>query len=508
MSDHNQPKGFNPANKTTTPESEHEANSDQTSTPETPEVTQNYVEKGKVVDDDKKSIADRYDNSGAARPTYSYGGIAGALEALSKYSGKDAEEDAPFGLDTSVTPKLIGVSRVSDKLADWHQHVSYQGKNIGPRLPALRSTGGNVTGRSAVDLYRRKTERGGELTYALPHTGITITVKPVPESAFIDAEYSITHQATRIGTSTTGMLLNPRSGAFSEVLINLALDHIVDANIERGDTSLRNALLDCIDPLDYGPLIWGVLATKYTNGHPWIMRCFNTDAGCEYQRDTTLNIGRMLWYDKSRLDEEQLRVLSNAGKRLTTEDIQKYRDSLPTADSQIYTDNYGVKYVFGSTNLSDFINSSKRWISEIEEAYNKSITSYTTPNEREGYLTRQISTRRTLKYLHFVSKVIIPVDEGDEIEVSEREDIRDILLELGNDHIQAIEFEYAVQAYINDVTIGIVGYPTYICPDCGHDPADYEDGDRFRTIVPIAADRLLFTLAQQRNMVTHEMGNV
>jgi len=458
----------------------------------------NYLETSPVVED--KEIR----GSQASWPRFSFmnNNIDVALEELSGMSSDNPKTEA-FNF---YTPHATYLERANSDDAEWCQHIKHNDRVIGPVKPRLRSTGGHVTGRAAIELIRRNSGNGGSLTYQLPHTGITITMEPAKESRFIDLEFSLQHQATQVGMSTTGLLLNARSGVFSEALIRFALEHITSTNYATGADELVETLLDIIDPLDYGALIWGVMATKFANGHPWEFHCVSKT--CDHRRTAMINFARMLWIDKAALTEKQLNLLANNQTSITNDLLKQYQEEFKTPDSNTVTLNDGAVIAFGRSSLRHYITCAKRWVDDIERTYTKSMTNYTTQARRSEFLDGQVQARRMLKFEHIVKEIRIPGEiDGEFIIIDDAETIREALIEYSTLSENFSIFEEGADRYINDSTIAIVGYSSQKCQACNHVPSS-SNGGRHRSIVPIAIDRLLFMLVQQRNLIMSEMANV
>ncbi|AQT28166.1 hypothetical protein pVa21_225 [Vibrio phage pVa-21] len=403
------------------------------------------------------------------------------------------------------TPKVLFTNQMDDESRDWVQHIKHDERIIGTQRPRMRATGGHVSGRAAIELIRRNGGNGGTLTFPLIHTGIHVTMEPANEKQFIDLEFSLQHQATQVGLSTTGLLLNARSGVFSEAMVRFALEHIVSTNYPCGADEIVDTLVEIIDPLDYSTLVWGVLATKFANGHPWEFKCTSNE--CNEAHTAMLNFARMLWIDKSSLTEKQLNILAGNQKSITDDLLEQYRSEFKSPASKEIKLADDTVIVFGRTSLANYIQTAKRWVDEIERSYTNALSSYTSPKRREQYLDGQIQARRMLKYEHLVSEIRIPGDMEDEyIIIDDRETIRDALIEFSSIDANYAVFEDGANSFIEESTVAVVGYPTQKCKACGYD-GTAEHG-RHRSIVPISVDRVLFTLVQQRNLVMLEMANV
>lgn len=427
----------------------------------------------------------------------------GFTQAATDLNGINKDEDERFAAMQWHYPRALLSDKSAEEGSQWVQHIEHGGKLIGPQAPRLRSNGGNLKGRAALEALRRNSAIGGTLTFELFRTGIVVTMEPAKESRFIDLEFTMQHQATQVGLSTTGLLLNARSGVFSDAMIRMALGQVISTNYQCDNDHLVESLMDIIDPLDYGTLIWGVMATKFANGHPWSFMC--TSIECEAVENVMMNFARGLWVNKAALCTEQLDILSKTSKSIDLLTVQKYRDLFNQKIKNEVELSDGTVIVFGRSNLTTMLEATGRWVKEIEASYNAALTNYATEKQRTAYLDGIIQTRRMLKYEHFVQEIKIPgALEGEYTIIDDRETIRDGLMDLSTLSDNAEIFEEAADEYIEASTIVLFGYRARKCQSCGHDPAG--EVGQHRAIVPIAIDHLLFMLVQQRNMAFARMG--
>jgi hypothetical protein len=427
---------------------------------------------------------------------YNYG-----MEVLTKYT---LNADIDTEVVSNYTPELIHTDKLTEADTYWSQHIRREGGAvIGPRRPRLASTGGTLTGMAAIESIRRVAGAGGSLTYELAHSGLVITVTPVKETEMIDFEFDLTRAATQVGLSTTGLLLNGRSGVFSEALVNLALDHITSCNFKEVGTNFR-ALADYIDPLDYGALIWGMLATTLANGHPWEFACTNGE--CKHRREALVNFSRMLWVNRNGLTEKQQNMLVKFSNNITAAQLTEYRQEF-TDKAATYTMSTGVIVHWQRSTLAEYLRQAKEWVSAIEKQYNTAMTNYFTEAERRRYLNGQIQARRMHKYIHQVGKIMVPsAVEGEYDEIVDRDAIHAVLLELTAITPDIREFETAAVDYIESNTVQVVGYPGVKCTKCNHVPKGR--GGEFRSIVPVAVDRVFFTYVQRKTLALMDLATV
>lgn len=411
--------------------------------------------------------------------------------------------DVDASIMQHYSPAAIGVDALAREGSHWEQSFGIDDDVVGVKRPTYRSTGGHVHGKAALEMVRSINGAGGTLTIPLINTGIHITVKPANETAFIDTEFRIGQAATEIGTATTGLMLNARSGVFSKELIDLALSQVTTSNLAVGAEALHPTLMEIIDPLDYPVLVWSVLAAKFVSGHPWNFVC--TEEQCKHSRAAVINFTRMLWFDKSMLTNVQLNILAKHQRSVTLEQVATYRSEWGAGKSSEHVMSDGIKIVFKRGSLREYVDTSKQWIDEIERHYNSAMTTFTSEQRRNQYLSSQMQSRRMRKYEHMVSHILLPSGlEGEYATVDDRETIRALLEEFSAASSEYESFEESAITYIDANSSAIIGYVAHPCEKCGHEPETVSG--KFRSIVPVAIDRVLFTLVQQRNSIMAQLG--
>lgn len=385
-----------------------------------------------------------------------------------------------------------------DEHHNWVPNIKEPEKPIiGPTKPRLRSTGGNLKGSSALELIRKRTQTGGMITFPLVHSGIVATMRPAKESEIIDFEHRISSTATRVGINTSGQLLHARSAVFVKELCELAFDLIVSTNLKVSDPDI---LRETISSFDYSTLCWAALSTKYPDGFPWNIACSFEE--CKEVTPVTMHFPTMYRMDRNAITPTMRTILTKS--TVTVEDLELYQKELKCEKAKIDVGD-GIKLILKSSTIGEWIDDGLKWVSEIETAYNSAMSTYTSEDRRHRYMNSLTQAKRLLKYRHLIDKIEIIVDEetGASEIIDDPDNIDEIIEEISGLTSHFILAENGILSFIQENALTLIGYPTHACPSCGK-VHETKDGP-FRAIVPIAVDRLLFTLVQQRVSLMVEM---
>lgn len=385
-------------------------------------------------------------------------------------------------------PKSIGSDSIRRPNSEWRVSKVVGRQRIGIGTPRITTPTTVLRGNMAQAVLRRICGLGANIVIALPRSCIYLEIAPPGDDEIIQNDYSYITDRTRIGISTNGMLLAATSGLFVENTVMLALRHVINTNVANIGNDLVTALLERIDPLDYPLIVNAMMAARYANGYPWILRCINQE--CGHQHEGRLNFARCQRIDFSMLTDAQLTMLATKNRSITDKELKEYRDMFKLSDKTNFYYNENTRIVLTTGSLMGFIDSARAWKTTIEASQTNALTSYASDNERNQYLKSQVQAHFMRKFGHFVEQIVLTVGNEEKI-IEDYDDIVRCLTDLSRNVERAAEFENHVLAWLEDLTISIIGYPAWTCESCNTDQARDKEGP-FRNFVPIAIDRVFF----------------
>lgn len=384
-------------------------------------------------------------------------------------------------------PLYLGEDQTHKSL---RQFNSYGGKPLNMAIPQY---GTEIKGRAALASLRRHTGFGNNITHFLPRSGIWVTMRPPLETELVDVDYKRISATTVVGRNSAGSLLGANSSVNMEILIDLALECVIDCNVSNRPDGIKEALLDRIDIMDYNKLIGLLLSTMYPDGYPWEFVCAN----CEnIENDSAVSFARMTVTDYSVLTDKQLNMLTKHRNSITDDELAVYRNEFNLTDKGvIHLPNSDVDIEIDTCSLRDFLTYSNAWVMSIENKYAKALSGYRTEKERAVFINTQTQINRFLKYRHFIKKISWIVNE-EVVSIESPEEIDEAILVLRTTNEDFRVFESIIIDYIDVNTLTVFGYEAKRCECCGFEPTN--TNQRFKDVIPLAPDAIFFTLARYK----------
>lgn len=449
-------------------------------------VSINYVEERKTLDDSN------------TKPVFGLPGqsfnlpFADMMYTQVRNGGQFGDHETR--LIANYTPHALHSMRLAEKDSQWVQSLDNGGERVGTAQPRLEASGNIVKGNAALTLLRRASNLGTSLLQPLYHSGIYIEMSCPPDTDLINLDYRLAMERAAVGMSTSGLLLSATSSIFVRELATFALSYVTSTNVANLSDGMVQSLMDRIDPMDYPTLINTMLATMYPNGYPWLIECANPK--CGHKLETRMHFSRMAWVDKTCLNKKQMDMLVKKRNSITDAEIAEYKAEFKLSDKRVVKFNDNVEIHLRTGSLSEYAESGRQWVEDIEKQQAVALSSYNTDAERKAFLDSHIQARAMRKYGHFVEKIIFNTDTANPLTIVDRATIVESLDILSANDGFFVKFQDQVVEFIEASTIVVVGYAASRCKACG--TVDDTDAGRFRSIVPMPIDRIFFTLTRQK----------
>ena len=408
-------------------------------------------------------------------------------------------------------PLAHGTDAVNREGASWQQVIQHGGNYIAPLTAMPKVTaGGEVSGDAAVALLKRHSGLGVPMSIELPASCIYLEVNSIPDEDLINFHFAFAADRIRLGRDTAGTLLSARSGVYVERLVRLILSHVTWTNVKNLEGGMVEALIRRIDVSDYALLVNGVMGAQWPDGFPWSIRCH--DPACGHEEPRSLSFPRMHYIDRSMLTEKQLDMLVKKSKAINDDELQAYRDEFANVESSRIVMEDGIVIELGRTTMAQYFENTSAWVASIESQQNRALTDYATAAEREAFMSSQMQAQAMRRYRHYVKRVLIParlpdsdvvdrpLTDDDYFIVVDPDTITKQMVALSTTDTRSIEFEAAVLRYIEDTTVGLVAYASEPCPVCKKLPIN-EKGEEINTLVPMAVDKLFFTVSRLKTQL-------
>lgn len=386
-----------------------------------------------------------------------------------------------------------GLDDAMKRDSDWGQFVETEGMRLRaakPRIAKAPSGTNTLVGQQAIAKITALTSAGTTVQIPLWHSGIWISLKAPPLSAFIELDRRIAMDKTLAGRSTRGLVFSNDSVYMVSHLVDLALQYVFDCNVQNWSPELLRKLI-LVPDLSF--LATGLALTIFPDGHPFSQPCTTDPSKCQHVTKGTVNLAKLMWVDRAKLTDQQRKHMLKRDLARSPSEIAAYQEQWYETKSQVVAITDELKVTFKMPSLDDHIEMGTSWINQIEAATENAFGASLRGEQRETYLINQTQATRIGLYVHWIDKFII--DEGDQqLTIDDRETIEETSKSLSSSPEVSEKIINGAKTFINDRTMSVVGVPNFECPNCKN--WHLTEGSPSKTIIPIDAVSNFFTLQQ------------
>lgn len=481
----------------------------------------NYLDETQVLPKERVTLAD-LENLNEA-----YTNISNDIIAKIKEEKTDTINELKT-LGATIDTSLKGIYKIVDQVFINGEYTEFfdrdgltqtvYGENQRPisvRYPKINPSlmSGNLSGDIASAVIRKKLHGSDTVTIPLWHSGIILTVNPIPKKDILLLTTNLLGLRNKIGRNTRGAVFSSEDVAIHMAIVNKALSLLVSTNLKEQKIDLLNL----IKVPDLQLLYAGLLAGLYPTGYPIVKACtqltsngtpcsfvyksrFKEDG--EYYPSDLLDFTLLTWVDQKDLTiQDKLHMSAKPGTH-SVDDILAYQDRV-----KMYTvglndpvviwkeDNTSMKILFDVPNITEYEQSSALYKTAVTDLFDKATIS----NERrQGQIMSGFSAILKLcKHLAWIKEIIIEdYDQASETTtvstISNKQDIFAQLEALSSiDNIDEL-LEKELNAFKSKATIAACGIPNYACPSCGKGQLTETDTP-YTSLIPLNMVGYFFT---------------
>lgn len=396
----------------------------------------------------------------------------------------------------SYTPGGLYQSRFEDPASSFEQGVLKEDGSLhGIATPKFKQTSGELKGEQAVLHVSRSLGLGDVLTIPLPHSGISVTIKPPTERDIVDFYTTVFREKVFLGRTSSGMTLTNMSAYLNNRLFDFIVKHIHSVNY--GDipkTQLRDYML----LHDYHILAWGFAATMYPKGFDYQRDCSFDLSKCKHKVTGTINMLKLLWIDNAALTQVQKDILCEV--RPNKHNLEVYRkyvaEHTRTKSSEVRLTS-GMKLVLKVPTFAEHISDGLSWVNGINSSIDNLLMvdsdEATVGKQRQEFLQQYVSSSVLRQFSHFIDYI----EDNDSV-ISDRDTINAVLSLLSSDDLLRKEINEKIVKFISDTTLAVIGVPEYNCPACGNPQKSADTREGLADVIPIDVMLTFFTLVTLR----------
>lgn len=377
----------------------------------------------------------------------------------------------------------------------WEQYVDVAGNKLNltrPLIGGAVSAGEKITGMKARLKMQKAISTGSPVHFPLWHSGIWLTLSTPSDGELLNMERAIANDKINLGRMTQGAVFAHTSVYMAEHIIRMVLEHIHDTNIKDFEPAQA---LELIRITDLTSMIHALACSVFPNGHYFQQPCVLHPDKCTYVAEDTVKFQNMFFYDTNAITIEQKRHMSNRNAKYTIDEIKSYQRKGCVSDGKtvtLQTTNEEIRLVLKVPNLKEYLETGMAWVQHIVDTVDKIISSDASITEKNEFIQKHSLISIFRQYGHWVEKIVF----SDDSEISERDDIESALTDLSGDTTLYQKFFEAIQQYIEEVTVTVIGIPSYRCPSCGT-PMTSEES-KHPHIIPVEVMQTFFTLSHRR----------
>lgn len=376
--------------------------------------------------------------------------------------------------------------------SNWNQYVEHEGERIRPQKPRISTTGsgGKISGIKALSKLHGMLGIGSMIEVPLWSSGIWVSIKAPNDIELLNFYEKVDREKIELGKNSTGLLFANSSTYVNSHLVDLIMSLIYE-------TSMKDYTEDDLRKLirmnDMSILCWAMAYTMFPKGYPYQRPCVVNPEECQEVIKSTLDISKLLWVDKSKLNEKQLRHMQRIPKtKRTREEIEAYQNEFSTTPNAEYKNENGFTVVFKQPSLDEHLTMGQNWITEMDQTVRNVFADERNQGNINEYINERASLTILRNYGHYIKHFIF--EDGDK--TSNQEGIELLLNGLTADPNAVAGLIEQVNEYINSSAIALIGVPRNPCPNCGK--KDQDGIEQHPWILPIDGQRLFFKLRDRK----------
>lgn len=447
----------------------------------------------------------------------SFKGIVSAMEGMLFTTFNGGEFDKTFDREDS----------------DWTQRVTGdKDKKISISNPKfnLPSKTDRLEGLNAIRYLSSVTGVSAVTKVPLWHSGIVITLDAFKERRLLELHAQLVSHRMDLGADTKGAIFSGDDVYITMAIVNFILDHVTDCTLKdynADNLKTVEVLKQNILVLDIPALLCGALSAIYPKGYPLFHQCVEVLKGkCtytidaeksvelgDYKPDSLLDFRKVLWVDKSRLDQDDKHHMSAPNASHTFEEVKAYQKKVNRVQKfdspvNIYGDeNIKLSVKYKIPTLEEYEVSATAWCNKVTELVDKTIAIDNTLTENERLkrrneiLNQYAITLDLLKQVHWIDYISI-VDQDNNVRTIEDANTINKTIEVFTELDGYNEsYNSNLQVYKEYMAFALTGLPNFICPVCKN--GQTEQGSKYPSLIPMNMVSYFFILMVWRNLIKY-----
>jgi hypothetical protein len=392
------------------------------------------------------------------------------------------------GLDHgSFHDSMLGAAKRDG--ANWRQRPAAEGgKPLTYGVPRLgQDDGPLLTGERAMLRTMALMGRGSILQIPLWHSGFWMTIKNPGEVDLLDTLQTIVDNKISFGRATNGLAFANHVVVNQGAVIDLAMRNLYETSV-KGFTTVEK-IRGSICALDIPMIAWGLACVMYPRGFQFERALLDAKGVKTKVVRELLNVAACLRVDTSSLDEWQLKHMS---QRVTgsmgEETVKLYRERFLRGKPQSIQLDDSIGITMRVPSVDEYLIAGQTWVDELAAIVNEAFTQDMSEQKRTEMIIDRAKATSMRQYVHWIKSIDHPNDQR----IEDRPTIENTISNMSADDVVRGKYYEAVQAYINDSVIALIGVPQV------HPEEAEQVKPRFENIIPLDPVSVFSSLLYQK----------
>lgn len=343
---------------------------------------------------------------------------------------------------------------------------------LGVLQPKPRASTGpqKMEGKEALLAFRRHSQRGSLRRIPLYNSGFYIDLVGPSASMLNNFIEQADVTTEEFGRMFGAVFYTHADHYVKEAAFRLFRPLITHASLKNWDRG--NVLANAIRLEDYDTILMAVAALMYPQGFKGFRRACTNSQRCSHEIEVDVDLTKMVYTNFGLLNKDAIAHMRKAATgEVTQEELVEYQKLIPFVEGDLDNpdatrnlvrwQNWG--FVLQSPNYFQYINAGGRYLDTIMDSINR---------DDRAAVSRSVRVRIIRQLAPWIGELrAYASEDSDQIDIttSDPATIEELL-----DHIQTEDYDDMVFDTIANLIdrhkISHVGYPTFACPACGHEP--------------------------------------
>lgn len=315
------------------------------------------------------------------------------------------------------------------------------------------------------------------------HSGIHMTLEGPPVLDQLRLETKLLEEKIAMARESNGLVYSASSVYLNKAVTDFILSYVTKSTI---GTTHAGELKKVILLTDLEPLTLAAAATIFPDGYNLDRPCLTTYGGCGETLTRKVNLRRMLFVRRSRIDDNQFALMAKRSARVDIKTVKAYQESIRPEVSRYIDIAPGLKVKMRVPTLADYERQATAWMDVMDNRARVLMTSYANESDRQTFMLRANNIAMVMTYSHWIEAVVeedenspdglktvltrvLQGEEADDLELQYQadQDLDRLLESFADDGDLTAKIADGIEKFINAMTLATVAVPKSKCPSCG-----------------------------------------